>query len=79
MRLSYDRSVIYQNSLAYLLGLEGVALMRAFNGDHGPDFTQDRIAQIRTLLENTELSDQKITARPVSIAEGYDVWARHLR
>jgi ubiquinone/menaquinone biosynthesis C-methylase UbiE len=68
--------VIYQTSLAYLLGLEGISLMRAFNGDHGPDFTQDRITEIRELLDNAELAQQRITARPVSVAEGYDAWAR---
>jgi len=27
--------VIYQHPLGYLLGLEGLALLRAFNGEHG--------------------------------------------
>jgi hypothetical protein len=34
--------VIYQHPLGYLLGLEGLALLRAFNGEHGRDFTLAR-------------------------------------
>jgi len=34
--------VIYQHPLAYLLGLEGLALLRAFSGAYDRDFTIDR-------------------------------------
>jgi hypothetical protein len=44
--------VIYQHPLAFLLGLEGIALMRAFNGDYDEEFTRARIAEIRTLLDS---------------------------
>ena len=38
--------------LAYLLGLEGHALMRAFAGDFAdPAFIEARLAEIRALLE----------------------------
>ncbi|GAA0470162.1 hypothetical protein Ade02nite_33240 [Paractinoplanes deccanensis] len=36
---------IYQHPLAYLLGLEGVALLRAFAGEHGREFTHARFAE----------------------------------
>jgi hypothetical protein len=37
--------VIYQHPLAYLLGLEGVALLRAFDGEYGREFTEARLAE----------------------------------
>jgi len=36
--------VTYQHPLAYLLAVEGMALMRAFGGEHGRDFTRARLA-----------------------------------
>ena len=67
--------MIYQHPLAYLLGLEGAALMRAFNGDYGRDFTDARLAEVRALLDRAdELGDGRAT-RPITIAEGYDAWA----
>jgi hypothetical protein len=35
--------VIYEHPLAYLLGLEGVALMRGFIGEYDRDFVEARI------------------------------------
>ncbi len=46
--------VIYQHPLAYLLGLEGVALLRAFNGDYDREFTEARLAEIRALMDSAE-------------------------
>jgi hypothetical protein len=44
--------VIYQHPLPYLLGLQGTALLRAFNGGYDREFTQARIAEIRALLDD---------------------------
>jgi hypothetical protein len=46
--------VIYQHPLAYLLGLQGMALMWAFNGDYVREFTHARIAEIRALLDDPD-------------------------
>ncbi|MEK6274498.1 MAG: hypothetical protein AABM30_04085 [Actinomycetota bacterium] len=46
--------VIYQHPLAYLLGLEGIALLHAFAGDHDRDFTTARFDEIRALLDAVE-------------------------
>jgi hypothetical protein len=43
--------VIYQHPLAYLLGLQGVALLRAYNGEYDREFTEARIAEIRAMLD----------------------------
>jgi ubiquinone/menaquinone biosynthesis C-methylase UbiE len=67
--------VIYQHPLAYLLGLEGAALMRAFNGEYDRAFTEARLAEVRTLLDSAERFGAGATTRPLTAAEGYDVWA----
>lgn len=46
-----DALMIYQHPLAYLLGLEGVALMRAFAGEYDRAFTEARFAEVRALLD----------------------------
>jgi ubiquinone/menaquinone biosynthesis C-methylase UbiE len=67
--------VIYQHPLAFLLGLEGIALMRAFNGDYDEEFTRARIAEIRALLDSASQFGEGVETRPVTIAEGYAAWS----
>lgn len=67
--------VIYQHPLAYLLGLEGVALLRAFSGAYDREFTLARFDEIRELLKSPEAFGTGIEARPISTREGYDSWA----
>ena len=64
--------MIYQHPLAYLLGLEGVALLRAFNGEYDRDFTEARLAEIRALLDSADQLGDGVATRPVTTAEGYD-------
>ena len=65
---------IYQHPLAYLLGLEGLALLRSFAGEHDRAFVLDRFEEIRRLLDTDELGDG-ISATPISTREGYAAWA----
>jgi ubiquinone/menaquinone biosynthesis C-methylase UbiE len=67
--------VIYQHPLAYLLGLEGVALLRAFSGAYDREFTRTRFDEIRELLESPDAFGAGIEARPISTRDGYDSWA----
>jgi SAM-dependent methyltransferase len=67
--------MIYQRALAYLLGLEGVALLRAFAGEHDADFTEARIAEIRRLLASEALSGDSVSAHRVESVDGYRVWS----
>jgi ubiquinone/menaquinone biosynthesis C-methylase UbiE len=69
--------VIYQHPLAYLLGLEGVALLRAFNGDYDRDFTEARLAEIRALLDSADQLGDGAATRPLTTAEGYNAWAEN--
>lgn len=66
---------IYQHPLAYLLGLEGVALMQAFAGEHDRDFTHARIAEIRRLLDRADELGDGVDVPPLPVAGGYDGWA----
>jgi SAM-dependent methyltransferase len=63
--------VIYQDPLAYLLGLEGVALLDAWAGDHDREFTEARLAEIRRLLDDEKLRDRAVLAERVSTAAAY--------
>ena len=67
--------MIYQHPLAYLLGLEGVALLRAFSGAYDREFTLARFDEIRELLESPDVFGTGVEARPISTREGYDSWA----
>lgn len=67
--------MIYQRPLAYLLGLEGVALLRAFGGDFGREFTEARIAEIRRLLDSPALGEEGVEARRVGTVDGYRAWS----
>ena len=71
--------MIYQHPLAFLLGLEGIALMRAFNGDYDEEFTRARIAEIRALLDSAGRLGEGAGTRPVTIAEGYAAWSKEDR
>ena len=68
--------MIYQSPLAYLLAMEGLALLRAFAGDHDREFCEARIAEIRRLLDTPSLSGEGVTAQRVDTVDGYHVWSK---
>jgi SAM-dependent methyltransferase len=72
---TYRPDVIYQRPLAFLLGLEGVALLRGWAGDFGREYTEARIAEVRALLERPELAGAGVEATRVGTVDGYRVWA----
>ena len=63
--------VIYQDPLAYLLGLEGIALLDAWAGDYDRAFTDARLAEIRRLLEDEKLRDHGVLAERVNTVAAY--------
>jgi len=69
-----DRT-IFQHPLAYLLGLEGIALLRAYSGSYDREFTLARLHEIRELLESPDAFGAGTEARPISLRDGYDRWA----
>jgi hypothetical protein len=64
--------VIYQDQLAYLLGLEGIAPLDAWAGDHDREFTETRLAEIRRLLDDEKLRDRGALAERASAAIAYE-------
>lgn len=69
--------MIYQDPLAYLLGLEGAALLDAWAGDHDRAFTEARIAEIRRLLADERLRGQGVLVDRVPADVSYEQQAPH--
>lgn len=67
--------MLYQHPLAYLLGLQGVALMRAFAGENGKEFVEARFADIRTLMDMADVFGDGTHIPPITTVEGYRRWA----
>jgi len=71
------RSPIYQHPLAYLVGLEGVALLKAFAGEFDREFTEARLAEVRLLLDAGVSVGNGVEVPPLATRAGYDGWAAH--
>ncbi|OAH12632.1 class I SAM-dependent methyltransferase [Streptomyces jeddahensis] len=72
--------VIYEHPLAYLLGLEGIALLRSFTGEGGREFgdrefVDSRIAEMRKLLHDESLAGAAVEVARVSTVDGYRIWS----
>ncbi len=67
---------MYQHPLAYLIGLEGVALVRAFAGEHPREFTLERLASVRRLLDDAQTLGDGVDVPPITAQAGYDGWAQ---
>lgn len=66
----------YQHPLHYLLGLQGLALLRAFAGDWPQDFADARVADVRRLLDDLELAASPgVDAQDASTVDGYRRWS----
>lgn len=70
-----ESEAVYQHPLAYLLGLEGIALLRAFAGEYDREFTMARLAEVRALLDAAEELGDGVVVEPISTTEGYGSWA----
>lgn len=69
-------TVIYHHPLAYLLGLEGLALMRAWAGEYDEGFVRARLAEVRELLEDGALVGHPGVQVPDAVTEeAYRRWA----
>lgn len=68
--------MIYQHPLAYLLALEGLALMRAWVGDFEQDFVLARLAEVRRLMDDDRLSGHPgVMVEWGQVSSGYRKWA----
>lgn len=67
---------MYQHPLAYLLGLEGHALLRSWAGDYDREFVEERLAEIRALLANDALTGHPgVDVVRGTTQGGYQTWA----
>ena len=67
--------MIYQHPLAYLVGLEGIALLRSFSGVYDREFTLARLDEVRALLDSAEELGAGVEAHPITTRQGYARWA----
>jgi ubiquinone/menaquinone biosynthesis C-methylase UbiE len=67
--------MIYQHPIAYLLGVEGLALLRAWAGEYDREFANARIAEISTLLASDLMASEGAALSPVDTIDGYEVWS----
>ena len=67
--------VLHMHPLAYLLGLEGIALFRAFNGEYDRAYAEARIAEVRALVDAADEIGEGIDVPAIDTAEAYDGWA----
>jgi SAM-dependent methyltransferase len=65
----------YEHPLGYVLGLEGIALMRAFTGEFDREFTEARFAEIRRLLDDESLLGAGVVVERLETVDGYRSWA----
>ncbi len=68
--------MIYQHPLAYLLGIEGLALLRAWAGDYDEAFVTARLAEVRRLLGEPALAERAgVAVRRGDLASAYRAWS----
>ncbi|TDE13088.1 class I SAM-dependent methyltransferase [Jiangella asiatica] len=72
---TFGASAVFQHPLAYLIGLEGVALLRAFGGDYGRDFIDARLEETKALLNGAGQLGEAMMVEPFTVTEGYDIWS----
>lgn len=70
------RFVIYQHPLAYLLGLEGIALLRGWAGDYDREFVRARLAEVRQLVNDPVLAEHPgVLVERGDTVTGYRQWS----
>ncbi|MFZ2511876.1 MAG: class I SAM-dependent methyltransferase [Gordonia sp. (in: high G+C Gram-positive bacteria)] len=67
---------IFQHPLAYAIGIEGLALLRAFAGEYDREFTLRRLNEIRHLLDEGDPLGEGRYVEPTSAPSGYATWAQ---
>lgn len=68
--------MIYEHPLAYVLALEGIALMRSYTGEHDRAFVEARLAEIRKFLDDDSLAEAAVEVTRVDTVEGYRIWSQ---
>src|SRR5215212_3822849 len=66
---------IYQHPLAYLIGVEGVALLRCFAGEHDAGATSARLGEVAHLLTIASRLGSGASTPVADTQSGYAAWA----
>ena len=66
---------IYQHPLAYLIGVEGVALLRCFAGEYDVAATDARLGEVAQVLATAENLGGRTCTPVVDTGPGYATWA----
>lgn len=68
--------MIYQHPLAYLIGMEGIALLRSWHGDFDERFVRARLEEVRRLVEDDAVYGHPgVRVRSGGTSEAYRQWA----
>ena len=73
--MASERATIYQHPLAFLLGLEGLALLRGWAGDFDEEFVHARLDEVRRLLDDESLNGPGVRVLRGDTETGYRQWA----
>jgi SAM-dependent methyltransferase len=65
----------YQHPLAYLLGVEGAALLRGYTEGGDRESCEARIAEIRRLLDSPALAGDGVVVEHSDTVDGYGIWS----
>lgn len=68
--------VAHETPLAYLLGIEGIALLRSLAAGADRDFVESRVAEIRTLLDEETLTSAAMDIDRIDTVPAYREWSR---
>jgi SAM-dependent methyltransferase len=67
--------VIYQHPLAYVLGQEGLALLRACAGGYDRQFVEARFAEMEALLAGPLRRAEGVSPQRIDTVDGYRSWS----
>ena len=73
--MNSQHPVIYQHPLAFLLGIEGIALLRAWAGDYDEEFVHARLDEVRRLLDEPALNGPGVQVLRGDTETAYRQWA----
>lgn len=67
---------LHLDPLAYLLALQGLALMRSYAGEYDARLAADRIEAIRRLVNQPSPYAGPVEIAPMSFVDGYETWSQ---
>lgn len=67
--------VAFEHPQAYLVGIAGLALLRAWSGEHDEAFVRDRLDEVRRVLADEGLDEAAVEVGSVDSLTGYRRWA----